>query len=176
MPRKIIGIFIAAVMGFLALAVVGTIIAYYSLLDRGQGSLVAGLSPEPHQVLRVFFGNSNLNPGSIDCSAAFPVEREVVATVTPGRAALQELLSGPTDAEANGGYYTSLNGGAALKSLTIRDGVARADFDSRLGEGVGGSCRVTAIRSQITKTLMQFPTVKEVVISVDGDSETALQP
>jgi spore germination protein GerM len=41
---------------------------------------------------------------------------------------------------------------------------------------VGGSCRVSGIRNQIIQTLKQFPTIKNVVISVEGNSEEALQP
>jgi len=35
---------------------------------------------------------------------------------------------------------------------------------------------VTAIRAQITETLKQFPTVENVVISIDGRTEDILQP
>jgi len=54
--------------------------------------------------------------------------------------------------------------------------VAKADFDEQLEFQVGGSCRVSAIRAEITQTLKQFSTVKEVVISIDGRTEDILQP
>jgi spore germination protein GerM len=41
---------------------------------------------------------------------------------------------------------------------------------------MGGSCRVTAIRAQITQTLEQFSTIKNVIISVNGSVDEALQP
>jgi spore germination protein GerM len=41
---------------------------------------------------------------------------------------------------------------------------------------VGGSCRVAAIRAQITDTLKQFPPVDEVIISIDDRTEDILQP
>ena len=47
---------------------------------------------------------------------------------------------------------------------------------SKLTEGVGGTCLVERIRSQIRNTLQQFPTVKSVVISVDGKTEGVLEP
>jgi spore germination protein GerM len=40
----------------------------------------------------------------------------------------------------------------------------------------GGSARVQQIRRQITQTLLQFPTVDEVRIAVEGEVATALQP
>jgi spore germination protein GerM len=60
--------------------------------------------------------------------------------------------------------------------LTIEDGVAKVDFNEQLEYEVSGSCRVSAIRAQITETLKQFPTVKEVIISIDGRTEDILQP
>jgi len=60
--------------------------------------------------------------------------------------------------------------------LTIENGVAKADFDPQLQFQVGGSCRVQAIRAEITQTLKQFPTVNEVFISVNGETELILQP
>ena len=63
-----------------------------------------------------------------------------------------------------------------LQDLVIEDGVATADFNARLDEGVAGSAMVMAIRGQIEQTLLQFPTVDEVVISVDGETEEVLQP
>ncbi|PIP22172.1 MAG: hypothetical protein COX38_02115, partial [Candidatus Nealsonbacteria bacterium CG23_combo_of_CG06-09_8_20_14_all_39_25] len=48
--------------------------------------------------------------------------------------------------------------------------------DEQLEFQVGGSCKVSAIRAQITQTLKQFPTVDEVVISINGRTEDILQP
>jgi spore germination protein GerM len=40
----------------------------------------------------------------------------------------------------------------------------------------GGSARVDMIRQQITQTLKQFPTVNEVRIAIEGETEGVLQP
>ena len=63
-----------------------------------------------------------------------------------------------------------------IQSLTIGDGILRVDFDGTLEFGAGGSCRVTAIRSQIRETVKQFPSVRDVVISINGRTEDILQP
>ena len=63
-----------------------------------------------------------------------------------------------------------------IQGLTIENGVAKVDFSEQLEFQVGGSCRVAAIRAQITDTLKQFPTVDSVVISIDGRTEDVLQP
>jgi len=85
-------------------------------------------------------------------------------------------LEGPTRTEAAEGYYTNLNPDVKIQRLAIENGLAEVDFDETLQRSVGGSCRVTAIRSQIIKTLKQFSTVENVVISIDGRTEDILQP
>lgn len=176
--RRSAGILVAATIGFLGLAAIGAYWAQEYLVSRANSpSTSAVLSQaKPTMTVRAYFGNTNLNPESIDCQAVFPVEREVVRTPAVARAALSELLSGPTLAERNGGYYTSINPGVAINSLSIVNGEAIVDLSAVLEQAVGGSCRVAAIRSQIEKTLMQFTSVRKVVISVDGRSEDILQP
>lgn len=63
-----------------------------------------------------------------------------------------------------------------LRKVTIDNaGVATADFSREMMAYGGGSARVAAITSQITQTLKQFPTIKDVRILVDG-KPNALQP
>ena len=126
--------------------------------------------------IKIYFGNSKFNPGAEDCQKVFAVERVVQKTESIGRAALNELLKGPTEEEKSQGYFTSINPGVTVQSLNIKDGLAQADFDETLQSQVGGSCRVAAINSQINETLKQFPTVKRVVVSVNGRTEDILQP
>ena len=125
--------------------------------------------------LKIFFNNSKLDPEA-SCNKVFAVEREVAKTEAVARAALEQLLAGPSDAEKADGFFTSINPGVKIQKLTIENGVAKVDFDETLERAVGGSCRVAAIRAEITETLKQFPTVKSVVISIDGRTEDILQP
>ena len=97
-------------------------------------------------------------------------------TTLVARAALTQLLVGPTNMEKNAGLFTNINSGVTIQSLTIENGVAKVDFNQQLQERVAGSCKVIAIRAQITETLKQFPSVKSVVISIDGKTEDILQP
>ena len=125
--------------------------------------------------VKVFFNNNNLDP-EISCNKVFSVERIIPKTTAVGKVSIEELLKGPADSEKNQGFSTSINSGAKLQSLAINNGVATADFDSNLDNQVGGSCRVSAIRAQITETLKQFPTIKSVIISINGRTEDILQP
>lgn len=63
-----------------------------------------------------------------------------------------------------------------LRSLTIVDGVATAGFSKELNAYGGGSLRVMLIRQQIRQTLLQFPTVREVRIAIEGQTEGVLEP
>jgi len=90
--------------------------------------------------------------------------------------ALEELLKGPTLEEQEKGYLTNINPGVNINSLIVENNIVKVDFDEQLGFQVGGSCRVMAIRSQITGTLVQFPEINDVIISINGRIEDILQP
>ena len=110
--------------------------------------------------LKVFFGNQARNPKTWQCSTVYPVMRTVANTSAVARAALTELLRGPQPADSTAGFFTSLNPGIAIKQLTINSGVARVDFNQPLVSA--------GVRAQITETLKQFPTVRSVIISING--------
>jgi hypothetical protein len=126
--------------------------------------------------VKVFFPNNRKDPQALDCQSVFSVDRVIDKTEAVARAAVEQLLQGPTPAEKASGYFSSINDGVKIKSLVINNGIAKIDFDKKIEDKLGGSCRVSAIRSQISQTLKQFPTVKEVIISVEGNVEEALQP
>lgn len=138
-------------------------------------SIPVQFNKEKNTTLRIYFG-SNQQPGGLVCENVTQVLRSVAKTQSPARVAIEELLKGPTEAEKLHGYFTSINSGVTIQKLTVTDGVARIDFDKKLEEQVGGSCRVTAISAQITQTLKQFPTIKDIIISIDGRTEDILQP
>ncbi|MDP3882720.1 MAG: GerMN domain-containing protein [Candidatus Staskawiczbacteria bacterium] len=133
------------------------------------------LSPTEMTTVKVFFNNSKMDP-DFSCNKVFSVDRTVIKTQAIARSALQELLKGPTETEKNAGFFTSINPGVLVQSLTIENGTAKVDFNDQLEYQVGGSCRVSAVRSEIIETLKQFPTVNNVVISINGRTEDILQP
>ncbi|MEK6886195.1 MAG: GerMN domain-containing protein [Nanoarchaeota archaeon] len=115
-------------------------------------------------VVKVYFMDSGGNFVS--------VIRVIPKTEKVATAAINELIKGPTEAEKLSGYGTGIPSMAKLNSLVIVNGEARADF-SRSTES-GGSSNPTT--DQIRKTLLQFPTVKTVILSVDGKTENIFQP
>ncbi len=151
-----------------------TIIGYFAIQNYlpKEDSQSSG---EELMTVKVFFNNDNLDP-EFSCNKVFPVERQITKTQSVARAALEELFKGPTEEEKAEGFFTSINLGVKIQKLVIENGVAEVEFDEQLEFQVGGSCRVAAIRTQITETLKQFPTVNEVIISIDGRTEDILQP
>ncbi len=134
------------------------------------------ISASPGHEIKLYFSNSQMDPSAGDCQKVFGITRKIPNTQIPGRWVLELLIAGPSETEKQQGYFSSINSDTWVKSLIIKDGVARADFSAELEKNSGGSCRVAAIRAQITETLKQFETVKSVIISVEGNVEEALQP
>lgn len=122
----------------------------------------------------LYFPNANDDPDVTDCSRVRAVKRWIPRDARTARHALEELLRGPSILDIGQGFTTSIPQGVTMQRLAIENGVAEADFSIAIE--TGGSCRVIAIRSQIARTLKQFPSVQSVVISVNGNAEEALQP
>lgn len=128
-----------------------------------------GMGAEKPNAVQVFFPNPKRG-SNIDCNLVFSVPRPMPQTQSPAKMALAFLLAGPMGQEFGQGYETQIPEGVTLKSLTIESGTARADFASP-PNAVAGSCRSLAVRAQIERTLKQFSTVENVVITVNGKSD-----
>jgi len=127
--------------------------------------------------VRVYFNNPEKDPNwAFECSNVLAIEREIPKTKSVAMAAITELLKGPTSSEKAAGYVSNINTGVIVQKLTIENGTAKIDFNEQLQYQVGGSCKTSAIIAQIKETLKQFPTIKDVVISINGQSEDILQP
>lgn len=114
--------------------------------------------------------------GKINEEELFSVRREIPYTESIEKDTLKELLDGPTAEEINMGYFTSINSNVVIEDFEINDQIAMIDFNSELEREVAGSARVMAIYAQIEKTLKQFETISEVIISINGRTEDILQP
>ncbi len=130
---------------------------------------------EKTTTVKIFFGNIKEDPEVLNCEKVYSVEREVFENKAIIQA-LEELLKGSTLEEQEEGYFTNINHSVNINSLIVEDNIAKVDFDEQLEYQVGGSCRVMAIRSQITGTLVQFSEINDVIISINGRIEDILQP
>jgi hypothetical protein len=120
-----------------------------------------------------------------------PVRQRIPQTSRVGAAAIQELLWGPGPPNL-AGFSTAIptpeqvlaypGRGAGwgprvtLRKLTIQGGVATVDFSRELAAYGGGSLRVMLLRQQIARTLLQFPSVREVRIAIEGQTEAVMEP
>lgn len=124
--------------------------------------------------VKVYFVDSKKMETS-SCEADVALDRTVINAETLGPGAIEALLNGLT-AEEKSMYSTAIKKGTLLQKFEVKNGVAYVDFSSELNKEVAGSCTVTAIRSQIEKTLIALPDIDSVVISVNGKTEGILEP
>jgi germination protein M len=97
-----------------------------------------------------------------------PVRREIQATPAVARAALTELLEGPTPEEAGDGLISAIPEGTSLRDISIADGIATVDLEGTFDDG-GGSESMLGRVAQVVATLTRFPTVERVAFSLDGE-------
>lgn len=119
----------------------------------------------------IYFPNSIKDPGFMDCRIVHGVTRTIPYTEGVATAAITELIKGLTADEIKNGYVTQIDPNARIQSLSIKDGVATIDMSKELSNKNLGLCAGQFIKAQIEQTLLQFPTVKEVVVSINGDTE-----
>ena len=139
-------------------------------------------SPETQQV-ELYFAD--------DFAELHRTLRSIPRTQAIATAALQELIWG-IDPTSLAGFSTALPSPeevltypgreptwgprVTLRGLVIKDGVATADFSQEIRAYGGGAARVGTLIGQVEATLMQFPTIQEVRITVEGEAEGVLQP
>jgi spore germination protein GerM len=158
------------------LALLGAAAFVYASLGDAIDAVPAATTPAPigdsTAVLKLYYPNRLT--GTVDCEEVYPVERLVETGKMP-ESLLEELLKGPTEDEMRQGFLSPFAKGSALREAELLNGIAYVDFNAAFNK-VAGSCLVGAIRASVTTTLRQFGGIEGVVISVDGDVGTALQP
>lgn len=128
-------------------------------------------SPGETTTVRVYFmlGSFTGNSGLV------PVLRTVPKTQAVGRAAIEQLLAGPVDAELAGrpAMYTGIPDGVRFLGLDIEGGGAVVDLSSEFDAG-GSSATLAQRYAQVVYTLTQFPTVDRVRFLVNGNPTPAV--
>jgi hypothetical protein len=132
--------------------------------SAGAGSSTAPTpTPAGTTIVRAYFWLGGL-PGSAGLVA---VLREIPATKSVAKAAVNGLLAGPTSGETARSITTSIPNGTQLLDLSIDKGVATVNLSAEFVSG-GESSAVQTRLGQVTYTLTQFPTVKSVVFQIEG--------
>ena len=96
-----------------------------------------------------------------------PVRRHVPATKEVAKAAMQELITGPTSEEKAAGFTTALPDRTLFLGIALNGSVATVDLSKEYESG-GGTMSMTARLGQVVYTLTQFPTVDSVLFKLDG--------
>lgn len=111
--------------------------------------------------------------GVDDCAIVFERPRQVPRTEGVAAAALRQLFAGPTEAEAADGYRSPFSAATAglLRRVLIEHGTAYVDLNDprELLPGTTSSCGAAEFHTQIERTLRQFPTVRRVILAIDGE-------
>lgn len=140
----------------------------------GQKKTNEAVAFEWEKNVKVYFVDRN-QVRETSCEANSFVERTVINAETLGPGAIEALIMGLT-AEENEYLVTSINSKTNMLRFELIDGVAYVDFDKNLNDGIGGSCMVVSIKTQIENTLLDLPEINQVVISVEGETEGILEP
>lgn len=167
------------VLTLLALGLLGFIVA--STMKKEPAPLVTPVTETPETpnnttrkedlAVKVYFANGIKDPGFMDCSVVHPITRSIPYTLAVAEASLNELIKGLTGADIAEGFQTSIDPNTTINSLSIVNGVAKVDFSKELNNKNVGLCAGQFIESQITQTLLQFPSVKKVIITVEGKGD-----
>lgn len=127
--------------------------------------------------VEVYFIRSQLT-----ADALAPVTRPVSLPRLPGvgvprtasvRAALQELVKGPTPVEQATGLSSAIPDGTRLLGVRIAGGIVYADFSGEIESG-GGSASMLGRFWQIVYTATQLPSAPQVRILIEGERRESM--
>ena len=129
--------------------------------------------------VQVYFGNNIENPAAQDCSAVFPVTREIAETDDDEekiKLAMEELVKGPTEEEITEGAtsFFSASTEELLADVELRSGIAYINFKTDLRETIpnaSSSCGSQQFLSEINETVNQFG-ITTVRYSFDGNPQS----
>jgi germination protein M len=94
--------------------------------------------------------------------------RRFTSTQLVATTALKALLKGPTAAERAAGLSSDIPPATRLKSLTVNAGIATADLSAAFASPATSTAAARRV-AEVVYTLTQFPTIKRVALTIDGD-------
>jgi hypothetical protein len=118
----------------------------------------------------IALGDEGRTGQEIGCGdSVLPVEVEIEPTVAPLTAALEELLALGEQEYGRSGLYNALyRSDLALESVDIEAGEAIIYLSGEIS--LGGACDIPRVQAQIEETALQFSTVDQVSVFVNGDA------
>ena len=114
------------------------------------------------------------SPAAIPITAFFlkdgmvaPVRRQAALPGARLSTALEALLTGPSLAEQQAGYSSSVPSGTVLRGVYASPGAVQVDLSSRFAAG-GGSVSVASRLAQLVYTATQLDPAAEVTFALEG--------
>lgn len=101
-----------------------------------------------------------------------PVVRDVPETEAVARAAIEELLAGPSDEETDLDIGSEIPPGTELLDVSISENVATVDLSGEFESG-GGTATMRMRLAQLVYTLTEFDSVDGVELRIDGEKKGA---
>ncbi len=128
----------------------------------------APAGPQLVKVYLIAVGDNGVSGDLIGCGdSAVAVDVEIAPTQGVLKAAFQALLSIKTRDYGQSGLYNALyQSSLQLDSVKIENGTATINLSGSLL--LGGECDNPRVEAQLTKTALQFVTVKQVSIFING--------
>ncbi|MDD5569263.1 MAG: GerMN domain-containing protein [Candidatus Pacebacteria bacterium] len=123
----------------------------------------------------LFYYNKEADPnGECGSAAVLPVSRAIPVVADPIAETINLLLKGDISPdEKNRGFVSEFpNADFELISSVLKNGNLTLEFSEVPGFTDGGSCRMSILMAEITKTAEQFSEVKKVIF----EPETLFQP
>jgi spore germination protein GerM len=118
--------------------------------------------------VQVYFWEVNKQTSGDELTA---FTREVDAK-SPLRPTIEAFVAGPTAEEEAKGFAGLAYGNLKLDSVKIKNGTARIDFSREIRADYNpGDLETLRFEEAVTRTAKQFPTVKKVVVCVNGYNE-----
>jgi len=124
--------------------------------------------PQMVQIFLIALEDQGVSGKKVGCGdSAVPVQVQIPPTQGVLKAALEALLAVKSQYYGESGLYNALyQSDLQVESVTIKDGKAVVKLTGTLQ--MGGECDNPRVAAQLEETVLQFPTVKEADIFVNG--------
>jgi spore germination protein GerM len=139
---------------------------------KGTNLQSAPTNPAPTQnkvkIFLIAVGDNGKSGSAVGCGdSVVPVQVQITPTAGVLRAALTALLSIKNQSYGQSGLYDALyQSTLQVGSVSIAGGKASVYLSGTLN--MGGECDNPRIQAQLEKTVLQFPTVTEAAIFING--------
>lgn len=137
---------------------------------------VAGAERAERQARRVVIDPGVPRPDSwwarpdVERLAAITIEELLSGPPLTSQVGFTTAIPTPAEVLSHAGRTADWGHRVTLRSLTISGGLATADFSAAMQAAAGDGQRVERIREQISRTLLQFPEIYNVRITVNGQA------